>query len=50
MPKYLTQKEAFMKCKKKGNFLVMIEKIKSMLNIAEADVEAANCCDLLSFH
>ena len=46
MPKYLTQDEAFRKCKKEGNFIVMeeidTEKIKSTLNIAEADVEAAN--------
>ena len=46
MPKYLTQNEAFMKCKKEGNFIVMeeidTEKIKSTLNIADADVEAAN--------
>ncbi len=45
MPKYLTQNEAFMKCKKEGNFIVMeetdTEKIKSTLNIADADVEAA---------
>ncbi|GAJ19586.1 unnamed protein product, partial [marine sediment metagenome] len=46
MPKYLTQNEAFMKCRKEGNFIVMeeidTEKIKSTLNIADADVEAAN--------
>ena len=46
MPKYLTQNEAFIKCKKEGNFRVMeeidTEKIKSTLNIADADVEAAN--------
>ena len=46
MPKYLTQKEAFMKCRKEGKFIVIeetdIEIIKSTLNIAEADVESAN--------
>ena len=46
MPKYLTQKEAFMKCKKRGNFLVVdevnLERIKSTLSIADADIEAAN--------
>ncbi len=46
MPKYLTQKEAFMKCKKEGKFIFIdetdIEKIKSTLAIAEADIESAN--------
>ena len=46
MPKYLTLSEAFMKCRKEGNFIVMeetdAEKIKSTLNIADADVGAAN--------
>ncbi len=46
MPKFLTQNEAFMKCKKEGKFIVMeetdTEKIKSTLNIADADVKAAN--------
>ena len=46
MPKYLTQKEAFSKCKKEGKFIVIeeidLEKIKSILTIAEADVEAAD--------
>jgi len=46
MPEYLTQKEAFMKCKKEGRFIITEEtdkaKIKSTLDIAEADVEAAN--------
>ncbi|MCK5283292.1 MAG: hypothetical protein KAK00_07830 [Nanoarchaeota archaeon] len=46
MPKYLTQKEAFVKCKKEGKFIVIEEidrdKIKSTLNIAEADTESAN--------
>jgi hypothetical protein len=46
VPKYLTQKEAFMKCKKEGKFIVIEEtnkeKIRSTLSIAEADVESAN--------
>lgn len=46
MPKYLTQKEAFMKCKKEGKFIVTEEidkeKIKSILGIAESDIESAN--------
>ena len=46
MPEYLTQKEAFSKCKKEGKFIVAeeidLEKIKSTLTIAEGDVEAAN--------
>ncbi|MBI2673034.1 hypothetical protein HYX19_02130 [Candidatus Woesearchaeota archaeon] len=46
MPKYLTQNEAFMKCRKEGNIIVIedvdTEKVKSILNIADADVEAAN--------
>ncbi len=46
MPKYLTQKEAFMKCTKEGKFLVVedvdTDKIKSTLNIAEADIESAD--------
>lgn len=46
MPKYLTQKEAFMKCKKQGSFIVMEETeiawIKSTLAIAESDIESAN--------
>ncbi|MBS3135854.1 hypothetical protein J4401_02745 [Candidatus Woesearchaeota archaeon] len=46
MPKYLTQDDAFMKCRKEGNFIVMedtdAEKIESMVSIANADVEAAN--------
>ena len=46
MPEYLTQKEAFSKCKKEGRFIVIeeidLEKIKSTVTIAEADVEAAN--------
>jgi hypothetical protein len=46
MPEYLTQKEAFLKCKKEGRFIVTeeidLEKIKSTLTIAEGDVESAN--------
>lgn len=46
MPKYLTQNEAFIKCKREGNFIVTEDidksKIKSMLSIAEADIESAN--------
>ena len=46
MPKYLTQEEAFMKCKKEGKFIIIEdvdkEKIKATLKIAEADVESAN--------
>jgi hypothetical protein len=46
MPKYLTQDEAFTKCKKGGNFIVTEgvdkEKIKSTRVIAEADIESAN--------
>lgn len=46
MPKYLTQKEAFAKCRKEGKFIVMEEiakeKIESTLNIADADIESAN--------
>lgn len=46
MPKYLTQKEAFLKCTKEGRFIVAdevdIEKIKSALKISEGDVESAD--------
>jgi len=46
MPKYLTQKEAFLKCKKEGRFIVTedidVGKIKATLIIAEGDVESAN--------
>ena len=46
MPEYLTQKEAFFKCKKEGRFIVTeeidIEKIRSTLAIAEGDIESAN--------
>lgn len=45
MPKYLTKDEAFMKCKREGNFLVLEEvdfdRIKATLNIADSDVESA---------
>lgn len=45
MPEYLTQKEAFLKCKREGAFIVTeevdLEKIKSTLIIAEGDVESA---------
>lgn len=44
MPRYITRKEAFLKCKKEGKFIVIedadLEKIKSTLNIAEGDIEA----------
>jgi hypothetical protein len=44
MPKYISQKEAFLKCKKEGKVIataeIDIEKIKSTLLIAESDVEA----------
>ena len=44
MPKYLTQKECFLKCKKEGKLISIeeddIEKIKSTFAIAEGDVEA----------
>lgn len=46
MPEYLTREEAFFKCKREGRFIVTeeadLEKIKSTLAIAEADVESAN--------
>jgi len=46
MPEYLNQKEAFLKCKKEGKFIVIeetdIEKIKATLKIAEGDIESAN--------
>lgn len=45
MPKYLAQKEAFLKCQKEGKFIITeetdTEKIKSTLKIAGSDVEAA---------
>lgn len=46
MPKYLTQKEAFIKCRKEGKFIITEEmdkeKIKSTLIIADADIESAD--------
>ena len=46
MPKYFTQKEAFLKCEKEGKFIVIedidIEKIKSTLRISEGDIESAD--------
>mgnify|MGYP001578099667 FL=1 len=46
MPKYLTQEEAFMKCEKEGRFIVTEEidkeKIRSTINIADADVASAD--------
>ena len=46
MPEYLTQHEAFLKCKREGCFVVVsdieIEKIKSTLIIADGDIESAN--------
>ena len=46
MPEYLTQKEAFLKCKKEGRFIIVEqvdeERIKATLAIAESDVESAN--------
>jgi len=46
MPEYLTQEEAFLKCKKEGKFIVQEEislgRIKSTLAIAEADIKSAD--------
>ena len=46
MPEYLNQKEAFLKCKKEGKFIIIEqideERIKATLTIAESDVESAN--------
>lgn len=46
MPKYLTQKEAFNKCKTEGKFIVTEEtdkeRIKSTLAIAESDIKSAD--------
>ena len=46
MPEYLNQKEAFLKCKKEGKFIIIEqideERIKATLAIAESDVESAN--------
>ncbi len=45
MPEYLTQKEAFGKCKREGKFIIIEQvdedKIKATLAIAEGDVESA---------
>ncbi len=45
MPKYLTQQEAFLKCKSEGRIIVTeemnIQKIRSTLVIAEGDVQSA---------
>ena len=53
MPEYLNQKEAFLKCKKEGKFIVIeesnIEKIKATLKIAEGDIESANFIKKKSF-
>lgn len=44
MPKYLTQQDAFLKCKKEGKLIIVEEvekeKIKAMLLIAEGDIAA----------
>ena len=46
MPEYLTQKEAFGKCKREGKIIITEqvgeEKIKATLAISEGDVESAN--------
>jgi len=46
MPEYLNQKEAFLKCRKEGRFIVKedidFDKIKAILAIAEGDVDSAN--------
>lgn len=46
MPRYLTQKEAFTKCRQEGKFIVIeevdIARIRSTLDIVEADTESAN--------
>ena len=45
MPKYLNQKEAFLKCKEEGRFIVVESidhaKIKSTVDIAEGDIDSA---------
>jgi len=45
MPKYLSRAEVYLKCKKEGRILfleeIYLEKIKSTLNIAQADTESA---------
>jgi hypothetical protein len=46
MPEYLTQNEAFLKCKRSGKFIVLEEidlaRVKSAVSIAESDVDAAD--------
>jgi len=46
MPNYLTQQEAFLKCKKEGKFIpkeeISIERIRATLAIAEADIASAD--------
>jgi len=46
MPKYLTQQEAFLKCKKDGKFVPIedldFDKVKSMLAIAQTDQNSAD--------
>ncbi|MBI1970649.1 hypothetical protein HYS47_02805 [Candidatus Woesearchaeota archaeon] len=46
MPSYLTQEDAFLKCKKEGKFIpreeISIERVKATLTIAEADVASAD--------
>jgi len=46
MPEFLTQPEAFLKCKKDGRFIVLEEvelgRIKSIFVIADADVNSAD--------
>ena len=45
MPKYINQKDTFLKCKEEGRFLVVEEvdndKINSTVRIAEGDIESA---------
>jgi hypothetical protein len=46
MPEYLTQEQAFMKCKKEGRFIFLEDvdegKIRTTLLIAEADIQSAD--------
>ncbi len=46
MPEYITCKEAFLRCKKEGNFIVTeeidFEKIKATVKIAESDLDSAD--------
>lgn len=46
MPNYLTQEEAFLKCKKEGKIIIVedvnLAKIKSTLDIAESDIKSAD--------